>query len=269
MALWNQFAWNSGALWSAASPSPLNITPKQNHITRMKRQVFYPTRLTDQVGWHDNFSSKLGGYATALGLASGVVTAAVAESRWIMYVLGSWVGQVRAFAPACTDAMRAALTGEGDDPFVLPVFTAPTLPTGVAPVAPGALERIFALVQIIKNSAGYTEAIGTDLGIVGAEDTTEHPVPKFTLKVLAGDGCECVRIGIKRYDHMGVSIETRRGGTSAPWEPLAIATGRFYLDERPLLVAGQPEIREYRLRYWDDGSPNGPWTDIGKITVSP
>lgn len=269
MALWNNFAWNSGALWNSASPSPLNIKPKLTHITPMKRQVFYPARLTAQVGWHDNFSSKLGGYAAALGLAAGVITAAVADSRWIMHVLGSWLAQVRAFAPACTDAVREVMGGEGEDPFVLPVFTPPALPAGVAAVPPGALERIFALVQIIKNSAGYTEAIGTDLGIVGAEDTAENPAPKFTLKVKDAEECQCVRIGITRYDHMGVHIESRRGGPGAAWEFLTVATSRSYMDERPLLVAGQPEIREYRMRFWDDGAPNGPWTDVRKITVSP
>jgi hypothetical protein len=41
------------------------------------------------------------------------------------------------------------------------------------------------------------------------------------------------------------------------------------MDERPLLVAGQPEVREYRMRFWDKGTPNGDWTDVVKVTVSP
>jgi len=28
-------------------------------------------------------------------------------------------------------------------------------------------------------------------------------------------------------------------------------------DERPLLAAGTPEVREYRMRLWDKGTPNG------------
>jgi hypothetical protein len=36
-----------------------------------------------------------------------------------------------------------------------------------------------------------------------------------------------------------------------------------------LLVATQPEVREYRLRFWDKGTPNGDWCDVVKITVSP
>ena len=35
------------------------------------------------------------------------------------------------------------------------------------------------------------------------------------------------------------------------------------------LVAGQPEVREYRMRFWDKGTPNGDWTPVQKQTVSP
>jgi len=28
------------------------------------------------------------------------------------------------------------------------------------------------------------------------------------------------------------------------------------MDERPLLVAGTPEVREYRMRFWDKGISN-------------
>jgi hypothetical protein len=29
------------------------------------------------------------------------------------------------------------------------------------------------------------------------------------------------------------------------------------------------EVREYRMRFWDKGTPNGDWTDVVKVTVSP
>ncbi len=49
----------------------------------------------------------------------------------------------------------------------------------------------------------------------------------------------------------------------------AIDTESPYMDERPLLVAATPEVREYRMRFWDKGTPNGDWTDVVKVTVSP
>ena len=69
-----------------------------------------------------------------------------------------------------------------------------------------------------------------------------------------------------RRGHIGIYIESRRG--VGPWEFLAIDTQAPYDDDRPLLVAGTPEVREYRLRFWDKGTPNGDWTPVQKVTVS-
>jgi len=50
--------------------------------------------------------------------------------------------------------------------FPAATFTAPALPAGVTAALPGALTRIFALIAKMKLHAAYTEAIGTDLGVV-------------------------------------------------------------------------------------------------------
>ncbi len=61
--------------------------------------------------------------------------------------------------------------------------------------------------------------------------------------------------------------ESKRG--AGGWEFIGIDTGSPYMDERPLLAAGQPEVREYRVRYWDKATPNGDWTASAKIAVAP
>ena len=48
---------------------------------------------------------------------------------------------------------------------------------------------------------------------------------------------------------------------------LAIDLESPYLDERPLLVAGQAETREYRMRWYDADGPNGDWSPVQKVTV--
>jgi hypothetical protein len=30
-----------------------------------------------------------------------------------------------------------------------------------------------------------------------------------------------------------------------------------------------PAMRDYRMRFWDKGTPNANWTDVVKVTVSP
>jgi len=238
---------------------------------RMKRQNYYPSRIADQVLWLPNYADKLPGHGTAVGLTSGEVTASVADALWLNYVLGSWLTAVRTWSPSCTAAVDAALSGTGSDPLTLPIFTAPDLPTGVAPAAPGALDRIFGTVQSIKTDKGYTDVIGTDLRIIGpavpATPGGDHSAPQFKLETVQGGAGQAVKITFRKQGHAGVYIESRRGGSD--FQFLAVDTESPYLDERPLLTAGQPEVREYRLRFWDKGTPNGDWTDTAQATVAP
>jgi len=70
-----------------------------------------------------------------------------------------------------------------------------------------------------------------------------------------------------KYGYVGIYGESRRNND--PWEFLTIDTESPYLDERPLLSPGTPEIREYRARFWNKSTPNGEWTDVVKVTSPP
>lgn len=273
MALWNSaVTWTSGALWSPAALPPV-ATPRNNRThkkhTSMKRNNYYPNLIPERPEWHTNFAAKLPIYGPTLPLTAAQMNAAVADNRYLAYGLGDWISNVRDFAPACTAALVNLSTGTGGEAFVFTAYNAPTLPTlpvGITEVLPGALDRTFKLVQVIKGLPGYTDDIGLDLGIIGEEDTTEHTRPEFTLKTEAGDGCNCVKVRFKKFGHYAVAVHSKRGGGG--WELLGIDAESPYQDERPLLVAGQPEIREYKLRFWDSGAENGDWTDVASATVS-
>ena len=136
-------------------------------------------------------------------------------------------------------------------------------------VAPGVLPRTFAAIKRLKTSSGYlanAEAIGQDLGIIGAEDTAEHLAPEYKLKIEDGPSCQCVRIDFTKFGHKGVWIESRLN--NGAWAFLAIDSEKPYIDNRPLLAAPAAETREFRLRFWDDG-PNGDWSPVQKVTVGP
>lgn len=137
----------------------------------MKRNSYYPSRQAEQAAWLTNCANKIGGYATVLGLTPAQVAAITGDARWLAYILLTWLPAVRAWALGCTDALTEAQTGSGNNPQILPVFTAPPLPAGVVPALPGALDRIFQFVQQIKDSEKCTDAIASDLGIVGSTQT--------------------------------------------------------------------------------------------------
>lgn len=139
----------------------------------------------------------------------------------------------------------------------------------VPPLRPaGMLTRIITLVNKMKLSPGYTDFIGQDLLIVplARNNGSDYPYPPFSLSLYDGAYNQIVRIDFKKFKHNSVYVECRRNG--GPWEFLTIDNAKPYLDNRPLLVEGVAETREYRLRWWDKGTANGPWSPIQSISVT-
>lgn len=106
---WDQSTWDSG-FWD--QPSDYFSPPKQpNNRTKMKRQVYYPSRIGDQVNWLDNYSVKLPLHGPTLGVIAADITASVNDAKYANYVLGTWLSAVRNFSPSTTDAVDDVLTG--------------------------------------------------------------------------------------------------------------------------------------------------------------
>ena len=234
----------------------------------MKKQFYWPSRMASQVSWLNNWKNKLPTYAYIGTINPTRMAALIADANWLIYVYGAWIGWLRSSSEAGTQYLTVISTGiTGGSTFPAPVFTPPALPAGTAAVAAGALTRLFKAVQDIKEGADYTTAAGSDLQVIGTEINPEdHPVPVFIARVGQGATSQCVDFSIIRYAHEGVLIDSRRGGL---WEQIGITTSRAYCDERPLLDPTKPEVREYRMRYWDKGIANGDGTDIAKVTVAP
>jgi hypothetical protein len=135
----------------------------------------------------------------------------------------------------------------------------------VVPVAPGAHTRLMRFVQLIKLRPAYTTALGVQLGIVGAGEAVARTAPSFTLEVETGLKGQQVRLRFKKFGHKGVVIYGRRGG--GDWESLGIDTASPFTDARPLLAPGQPETRDYRLRFYDDDVATGEYTPIASVIV--
>ncbi len=229
----------------------------------MRLQRYFPSRIAEQVLWLLSFADNLPKYRQELGLSDDALASLVADARFAAYTLGSWLSAVRHFSDAATAAVAQTLHGSGANG--LPVFTAPPLPDGVPVVADGALERIFRAVRAAKFQEHYTDTIGTDLGLIPKSENTNRTTPRFKLKAVRIASGPAVEIGFSKYSHAAVWIESRRAGGEP--EGLGIAVSTPWTDQRPLLVPGQPETREYRLRYWEDSAPTGEWTPWRMITV--
>lgn len=234
--------------------------------TAMTRQDYYPRAIANQPGWLRNFAHTLNQCRGRLDLRDEFVDDAIADALWLAYVVGPYRTAARRFGPASTRAIEEVQTGKGAAALALTNWVLPPVPEGVVPRPPGALKRIFKLVVVIKRSPGYDESLGLQLGILSPKDTTAHPVPTFKIRVAAGDANQKVLIRYSRHGHPGVFIQCQVN--DGDWDAGIIAMRSLHVDTRPLRVPGQPELRRYRLRYWD-GQPYGDWTDVVTVTVGP
>ena len=254
-------------------PPANSVSEPKTKGKKMKRQDYYPSQQAKQVAWLYNLANKLPGQATALGLGSTQVAAIQADCLWLAFLIQTWLPEVRTWAQGCTQTLNEAQTGTGTAVQTLPAFAAPALPPAApplpatVPVAPGALTRIFAVVQVIKSSGKCTNDIAKLLDLIGPEApsadlTTIQPV--LTLKLVAGH----VAVG---WDFAGFSkdldgvkiLVDRADGKGAVL--LTIDTTPGYTDTQPLpaIAAKWTYTAIYRVNDEDVGQ----WSAPVSITV--
>jgi hypothetical protein len=231
----------------------------------MANQAYFPATEAERVVWLAHYSAKLPIHGPTCGLSPEEIAATQADIAFLIWILQTWNPAIQQNALEATAYKNLVATGNGGN--VVPVPVVAVYGTPREPRPPGVLNRVFNQVQRIKISAGYIPAIGQDLGVIGSQDSTEHPIPEFTASVERGATAQRVKIAFTKYGHDGVSVECRRNGGA--WEVIGIAMVKPWYDERPLLVADTPEVREYRLRWWDKGEANGEYSAVQKVTVGP
>ena len=232
--------------------------------TEMSNQGYFPTNEAERVIWLTHFCNKLPIHASDLGINALELASTLADVGFYVWVIGTWYPAVQKNSLEATAYKANIANGTGNN--VMPLPTAVVFANAPTVCVPGILSRLSTLVQRIKISSAYNDSIGQDMGIIGSLDTSVHLVPDFTATTERGSDFERVKINFTKYQHDGVSIESRRNNGS--WEFLNIAMVKPFYDERPLLDNTAPEIREYRLRWWDKGVANGELSPVQRVTVA-
>ncbi len=229
----------------------------------MRRQTYYPSRTADQVVWLRNFANKLSGYATALGLTDPERDAAVADASWLAYILGSYLPATRAWAQANTAAAEQAQTGTSGN-LVLPVFSAPGL-EGAVPQKEGSLLRIFDRVGKLKQNPLCTPAMGTDLRIIGPQESGPDLVtlrPVFTVVATpAGVQIHWNFGGYGKFlDQIELQVDRGNG-----WQILTFDTTPGYTDthEQPTTLTQW----KYRGIFRVGDAPVGQWSETVSVAL--
>lgn len=236
----------------------------------MRTNRYYPSRQGDQIQWLANFHTKLPQYTGVLGLTAPIVTANSADCKWLIYVLQQWLPAVRQWALASTNAVTETQSGTGGAPQALPIFTAPALPDGTVAVNPGALDRIFALVQSIKDNGKSTETINTNLGIVGSEQTPpDYATLRPILAASIAGGQVLVKWGWEKFGAFLDSCEIQVDrGDGKGFILLTIDTTPNYTDTQPFPAPGQSALWKYKAIYREGDQRVGQWSDVASLAVA-
>ena len=202
-----------------------------------------------------------------IGLTPAQIAATVADNLWMIYLLQAWLPSTRNWSTTGTIAMTEAQTGDGSALMVLPVYVVPALPDGAAPVNTGALNRIFALVQDIKNDGKCSDKDALALGIVGSQQpapdyTTLQPV--FTVSIVGGQ--VVIKWNFGGYaaflDAIELQVDRNDGKGNVL---LAMDTTPGYTDTQPFPTA--KTVWTYRAIYQVADARVGVWSQSVSIAV--
>ncbi len=201
---------------------------------------WYPQKLADRIPWHANFSSQAAATGADFGLSPAEIAQIAADADTMEAVVNA-ASAAEAYVQAMTQFRAIVLGRDPDAPLPAP----PTPPSAVA-LGPGAMAGIMARTRRfaarIKASAGYTSLVGELFGIVPPA-RRERSTPELSARALSGSR---VRLRVVRRGHSAAAIDSRRG--EGAWEQIGVSQISVFVDERPPLQPGQPEVREYRAQ---------------------
>lgn len=223
-----------------------------------------PDREADRLVWLQNFALKLNTYVGTAGIIAADVTSINLVRDQYQWILNR-VEQIRSVSQDLTAFKSINASGPVGTPIgaypVAPIYPAP--PLGVPNVA--IFDLVVTYAERVKNTVGYNVAMGEDLGIVGPVSIASLGDPTFT--ALSQPGSE-MRLNWVKATSDGVVIEGQRNSENV-W--ILLGTDRFspFLDARPPLVAGTPELRRYRMRYLSGDDLVGNYSATVEVTTVP
>src|SRR6266404_3598440 len=206
----------------------------------MPKSDFIPRTDSDFLVWHDQFKTSVLAQAATFGLVAADTTPITNDNTDIHAKVTNMVttGNIAIQAVADKNTSRA-----------------------------NANKHARALAARIKAHPAYTPALGSLLGVVGAEDTTDLTTSKPTMAGADQTG-GVVQLDFDKSISDGVNIYAKRGD-EPDFTFLARDTASPYIDNRPLLVATKPELREYKCVYVLNDEEIGLFSDDVVVNCAP
>ena len=228
----------------------------------MSNTDYIPTADADKATWLQNAAVKMPSYQAAFNLTEDDIIQLSKDNDMYAYTLNmlNIINQTQQNATAYKNLLKHQSGNQTLS--ALPAM--PPLPPAPPAVPAGIFDRTRALMQRIKNSPAYTEAIGQDLNIIPAISTVDlnaiSPVLKGTLDV----GRPHLRWSKSEADAIDLYAD-HNDGTGFH------LVGRFmraeYLDVTPVPSGKVAEEFKYKAVFVIDDAQVGVMSQVFSITA--
>lgn len=206
----------------------------------MAKSDYFPRPDSELLVWHDRFKANLMVRQEELSLSDADIASVTKDNQELHDVItqANSAAAAAKHATAAKTASRSTVEG-----------------------------KVRALVRRVKAHPAYSEALGNLLGIIGAEDTLDLATAKPVLNAVDHTGGVVV-LTFNKYKSDGINIYCQRENDS-DFVFLARDTAPRYIDNRPLLTPGKPELRRYTAVYVVKDIETGLYSDELVVTCAP
>jgi hypothetical protein len=202
---------------------------------------------------------KLPAHRVTLGITEAEVAGVQADALAFRYAL-TVNNMIQSYAMQSTSYKNELRDGGSDNAVLLPP---PVLPTPIPPaVAPGIVPRLAAFVARIKTSPNYTEAIGRDLGIIGAERAINPTTWKPALAVTLASGHPQLQWTKGKSDSLELWVDRGNGAGFLFYD---ICTATHLVDASP--TPPTSALWRYKAIFRLHDQQVGNWSDVTSVAV--
>jgi hypothetical protein len=226
---------------------------------------YIPQNNDERVVWATNFMAKFPDIGAANGFSDEQIARATAACETIIFSI-TLAKRARLFAKVCTTFRNTMVKSKDEKTPSVPFFIMPDAPATLSP--PDAVGYLQKIARELKSKSSYRHGFGLELRIVTPPKSAaarEDAVPRVKFKSLPNS---VVRIDWTKRGFDGVIVESKRGDETE-WTEIGRDNYSPYIDTRPPLVAGKPEIRYYRLIYIYEDKPVGNYSPIYTQVTTP
>ncbi|NJA05259.1 hypothetical protein HC024_05865 [Methylococcaceae bacterium WWC4] len=206
----------------------------------MAKSDYLPRSDGELLLWHDRFKDNLIALKEKLGLSDDDIAVIVNDNEALHSKIAA--SNISAAAAQHANAEKTA-----------------------ACIQSGGHTRI--LARRIKTLSNYTQAIGNLLGIIGSESSQDLSEAKPVLKAIDQTG-GVVEFSFLKGGSDGINLYCQRDN-DAEFMFLARETQTHFIDNRPLLVPGKPELRRYTAVYVQKDHEVGQFSDELVVNCAP